>query len=174
VSYPSAFIGSNNSRNTAGANLPKQVSALGTIDTGFSHNAGSVSGTYNAAYDVWFSTGSGGDSGSPSGGYLMVWLYDPDGAQPIGTRVDTNVSIDGASGTYDIWFGQNGGKPCISYVRTATANSLKFDLNKFIQHAVGRGDSIQSSWYLTNVFAGFEIWSGGVGLKTTAFYALVN
>jgi cellulose 1,4-beta-cellobiosidase len=173
VSYPSAFIGSNNSRNTAGANLPKQVSALGTIDTGFSHNAGSVGGTYNAAYDVWFSTGSGGDAGSPSGGYLMVWLYDPDDAQPIGTRVDTNVSIDGASGSWDIWLGQNGGKPCISYVRTEATTSLKFDLNQFIQHAVGRGD-VQSSWYLTNVFAGFEIWSGGVALKTNAFYALVN
>jgi cellulose 1,4-beta-cellobiosidase len=59
-------------------------------------------------------------------------------------------------------------------VRTQATTSLKFDLNAFIQHAVGRGDAIQSSWYLTNVFAGFEIWSGGVGLKTTAFYALVN
>ena len=33
---------------------------------------------------------------------------------------------------------------------------------------------IQNSWGLTNVFAGFEIWSGGVGLETTDFAVTVN
>jgi hypothetical protein len=29
-------------------------------------------------------------------------------------------------------------------------------------------------WYLTNIFTGFEIWSGGKGLESTAFDAVLN
>jgi cellulose 1,4-beta-cellobiosidase len=174
VSYPSTFIGSNYNRTTAGSNLPKQVSALTSVKTGWSHNAGSVDGTYNAAYDVWFSTGAGGDAQAPSGGYLMVWYSKPNGAQPIGSTDGQPVMIPGVSGTWEVWLGQNSGRPCISYVRTEATTSLEFDLKAFIQHATMRPGAIQSSWYLTNVFAGFEIWNGGMGLKTSSFYAIVE
>lgn len=175
VSYPSTFIGSNYNRSTSGSNLPKQVSALKSVKTGWSNNAGQgLQGTYNAAYDVWFSTGAGGDPMAPSGGFLMVWYSKPSGAQPIGSPDPTPVTIPGVSGQWEVWLGQNGSKPCISYVRTQATDSMEFDLNAFIQHATTRSGAIQSSWYLTNVFAGFEIWSGGVGLKTTAFYAIVE
>jgi cellulose 1,4-beta-cellobiosidase len=175
VSYPSTFIGSNYNRSTSGSNLPKQVSALKSVKTGWSNNAGQgPQGTYNAAYDVWFSTNAGGDGMAPSGGFLMVWYAKPTGAQPIGSADPTPVTIPGVDGQWEVWLGQNNGKPCISYVRKDATTSMEFDLNAFIQHAVMRGGSIQSSWYLTNVFAGFEIWSGGVGLKTTAFYAIVE
>jgi hypothetical protein len=175
ISYPSVFIGSNNGRSTAGDNLPKAVTALTTVPTSWTNNAGSVSGTYNAAYDVWFSTSSAGDSGSPSGGFLMVWYYKPQGAQPIGSPKYTGVTISGASGSYDVWIGMNGSVPCISYVRTQSIQSMSYDLNAFIEDAVhNRAGTIQSSWYLTNVYAGFEIWSGGAGLKTTAFSVVVN
>ncbi len=175
VSYPSSFIGSNHDRATTGSNLPKQVSALSTVKTGWSNNANSgISGLYNAAYDVWFSTGAGGDPGSPSGGFLMVWYWKPSGAQPIGSVQGAPVTIPGVSGQWEVWVGQNGGKPCISYVRTQPIESLDFDLNAFIKHSTSQPGGINASWYLTNVFAGFEIWSGGVGLKTTAFYAIVE
>jgi hypothetical protein len=171
VSYPSAFIGSNNNRTTTGSNLPKQISTIQSVQTSWSTNAGSVSGTYNASYDVWFSTGAGGDAGSPSGGYLMVWLYDPSSAQPIGEL--QSGSFSSAGGTFDVWFGYNNSKPCVSYLYRGNTTSLSFDLNLFIKDAVSRG-YLQNSWYLTNVFAGFEIWNGGVGLKSTAFYVDVK
>jgi hypothetical protein len=175
ISYPSVFIGSNNGRTTAGDNLPKAVTALTTVPTSWSNNAGGPSGTYNAAYDVWFSTSSGGDSGSPSGGFLMVWYYKPSGAQPIGSVMYSGVAIAGASGTYDVWIGKNGAVPCISYVRTQSIQSMSYDLNSFIKDAVSnRPGTIQSGWYLTNVYAGFEIWNGGAGLETTSFSAIVN
>jgi len=136
-----------------------------------------VSGTYNAAYDVWFSAGSGGDNGasSPSGGYLMVWFYKPSsGGQPIGSVQASGVSISGNA--WDIWYGgtQNG-VPVISYVKTASTTSLSFDLNVFIKDAVAnRPNTIKSGMALTNVFAGFEIWNGGTGLKTNNFCTIVN
>ncbi len=177
VSFPSTFIGSNGGHATTGSNLPKAVSSLTTVPTAWSNNAGSVSGTYNATYDVWFSSGSGGDNGanSPSGGYLMVWLYKPSsGGQPIGSVKASGVSISGS--TWDIWYGgtQNG-VPVVSYVKTANATSLSFDLDVFIKDAVAnRPGTIGSGMALTNVFAGFEIWSGGTGLKTNNFCAIVN
>ena len=174
VSYPSVFIGSNYNRATKGSNLPKQVSSLTSVKTGWSNNAGSAPGSYNAAYDVWFSTSASGDGQAPSGGYLMVWYSKPEGIQPIGSADPTPVTIPGVSGTWEIWLGQNGGKPCISYVRTQPTTSLEFDLKAFIAHATTRPNAIKAEWYLSNVFAGFEIWNGGVGLKTTAFYAIVE
>lgn len=174
VSYPSAFIGSNFDRRTTGSNLPKLVSSIASIDTGWFNNAGPISGTYNAAYDVWFSTVAAGDQGAPTGGYLMVWFYDPPNAQPLGSAMGT-ATIPGISMTWTVWKGTQLGKPCISYVANSTINGLVFDLNLFIKDAVqNHPQTIQNTWYLTNVFAGFEIWSGGVGLKTTDFYAVVK
>jgi hypothetical protein len=175
VSYPSVFIGSNNGRSTSGSNLPKLVSSLTGVPTTWSNNAGTPSGTYDAAYDVWFSTSASGDPGSPSGGFLMVWYYKPKDAQPIGSVKFPGVTIPGASGTWDVWIGDNGAVPCISYVRTQSIQSMGYDLNAFIHDAVtNRPGTIQTGWYLTNVYAGFEIWTGGQGLSTTSFSVVVN
>ena len=53
-------------------------------------------------------------------------------------------------------------------------NSLTFSLGDFIQDAVTRNcqgttKRPNSSWYLTNVFAGFEILRGSVGLEVKDF-----
>jgi hypothetical protein len=53
--------------------------------------------------------------------------------------------------------------------------TLSFDLNAFIKDAVAnRPNTILSSWHLTNVFIGFEIWRGALNVETTAFCAIVN
>ena len=178
VSYPSVFIGSNHMRTTAGSNLPIQISAIKSVKTAWSISR-QTSGTYNASYDVWFSTGPDGDPGNPSGGYLMVWYYKPGDAQPIGSILNDGhgVTVAGVPGSWDVWLGpnvENGNRPVISYVTTQPIDDLEFDLNAFIKDAVKRPGALQSGWYLSNVFAGFEVWSGGVGLKTKAFYAIVE
>jgi hypothetical protein len=41
----------------------------------------------------------------------------------------------------------------------------------------GSGDFpgyMNSDWYLTNIFTGFEIWKGGINLESTSFCAEVN
>jgi hypothetical protein len=181
--FPSMFIGANSRNSTMGSNLTKPVSALTTVPTTWIWNdngtlADTTTNVYNVAYDVWFSTNAAGEptAAGPSGGYLMVWLYDPPAAEPIGgDPMFEDVTIPGVSGTWDIWIGPNGTRPCISYVRTETTMGLSFDLNVFIKDAVmNRPNTIQSSWHLTNIFTGFEIWTGGVGLESTAFCAVVN
>jgi hypothetical protein len=51
---------------------------------------------------------------------------------------------------------------------------MTFDLNLFIKDAAASG--IQSSWYLTDVFGGFEIWTGSdsAGLQCTGFTCVVK
>ncbi len=175
--FPSMFIGANSSHTTMGSNLPKQVSALTAVPTTWAWNdnglmADPVTNIWNSTYDVWFSMNATGEptAFAPSGGYLMVWLYDPPSAQPIGRVTYSGVTIDGVDGTWDIWIGTNGSRPCISYVRTEPSLVLSTDLNFFIRDAVdNRPDTISGDWYLSNVFIGFEIWSGGAGLETTSF-----
>jgi hypothetical protein len=181
--FPSMFIGANAGNSTSGSGLPLQVSAITSLPTSWAWgDAGTrgdtASNSYNAAYDVWFSTNPQGepDAYGPSGGYLMVWLYDPPDAQPIGGRAQfSDVVVDGAPGTWDIWIGPNGGRPVINYVATEPVAALSTDLNRFIRDAVeNRPDTIVDEWYLTNVFVGFEIWRGGTGLETTRFCVEVN
>jgi hypothetical protein len=181
--FPSVFIGANSRHMTTGSNLPKAVTALTTVPTTWVWNdagtlADDTNNSYNATYDVWFSTSSAGEPTAvgPSGGYLMVWLHKPSDAQPIGgSPMKKAITIAGVPGTWDVWIGPNGNRPCISYVATQTTTSLSFDLNLFIQDAVkNQPNTIQSSWYLTNIFAGFEIWRGAQNVESTQWCALVN
>jgi Glycosyl hydrolase family 12 len=181
--FPSVFIGANSKHTTSNSNLPKAVSALTTVPTSWTWNdngtlADDTTNSYNATYDVWFSTIPAGEpmASGPSGGYLMVWYHKPADAQPIGgSPMKKAITIAGVPGTWDVWIGPNGTRPCISYVATQTTLSMSYDLNLFIQDAVkNQPNTIQSSWYLTNIFTGFEIWRGAVNVESTSFCALVN
>lgn len=173
-SYPSVFIGSNHGHSTSQSNLPIQVSQIQSVETGWRWSGGS-GGKYNSAYDVWFSSNAGGDSGNPSGAYLMVWFDDNNASvMPMGSQSGT-VSIAGKA--WNRWTCPGACQnqvPVISYVlASGSMAEWSFDLKSFIDDAVAQG-VVQDSWYLTNIFAGFEIWNGGVGLKTEDFCAVVN
>lgn len=181
--YPSFFIGSNNERATTGSNLPIAVSAIQSVQTNWAWAANGAQGMYNATYDVWFSNNAKGDPAAPSGAYLMVWFARAGGANPIAASYGAN-GAPSASGTatiagqtWDVYRGMNG-VPCISYVARSTLSSLSFDLKAFISDAVTNGSrygaSVTNSMYLTNVFAGFEIWNNGAGLQTTDFSVVVK
>jgi hypothetical protein len=176
--FPSVFTGANSNNNTGSSSmLPRAVSSIakGSVMTSMTWADNGATGSYNAAYDVWFSTGSGGDpaAAGPSGGYLMVWFYKPSDNQPIGATITNGTVVIGGQ-QFNIWYGMNGSKPVVSYVAQQKMSSWTFSLGAFIQDAVGRTCSgstkcVQSSWYLTNVFSGFEIWNGGLNLQTTDF-----
>ena len=178
--FPTLFIGSYSGHQTKLSNLPKQVSALTTVPTVFSTDASSHdTSNFNATYDVWFTASSAtlpatASSPGAGGAYLMVWLYKPSQRQPRGTSKYPAHSVAGMSGTWDVWIDSSTNPPCISYVSTTALDSLSFDLNKFIQDSVTNSYGVTSSMYLSIVFAGFEIWSGGDGLTVEQFCAQVN
>ena len=174
--FPSVFTGANSGNNTGSSSmLPRAVSSIpkGSVMTSWTWADNGATGSYNAAYDVWFSTSSAGEPSAsyPSGGFLMVWYHMPTSNQPIGSMI-ASTTIDGKG--WNVWYGTNSGngKPCVTYAAQQSINSFSYSLGDFIQDAVTRG-YLQSSWYLTNVFAGFEIWNGGVGLEVTDFSVTV-
>jgi len=176
--YPSIFTGAYDNRSTTGSGLPRAISQIGagSVMTSFTWADNGAQGSWNAAYDVWFSTTSAGDATapSPSGGYLMVWFYKPSDNQPIGATLTTNGTAPIGGKNFSVWYGTNNGKPVVSYVAQQNFNSWTFSLGDFIQDAITRNcqgttKCLNSSWYLTNVFAGFEIWRGSVGLEVKDF-----
>jgi hypothetical protein len=63
---------------------------------------------------------------------------------------------------------------------SCTVNDYEFDVNAFIQDAVQRASTgglcelaFGQNLFLTDLFAGFEIWSGGTGLRVNEFTANV-
>lgn len=176
--FPSLYIGEYTGHAGKGSNLPKQVSALTSVNTVFVTNANSKGhSNYNATYDVWFTPTSAplpADQYDPGmgGAYLMVWFFMPTDRQPRGFPETSSHMVPGLSGTWDVWIDHTD-PLCVSYVSTTPLEKLDFDLNNFIQDSVSNGYGITSSMYLSIVFAGFEIWGGGDGVQAKAFCANV-
>jgi hypothetical protein len=176
MGYPSLFIGSNggNGQATTGSNLAKQVMALTDIPTAWRWSG---TGTqFNVAYDVWFAPGAG-DAGPGTRSFLMVWFHKTAGvfAEGEGEGHSGGVATINTKSFNTYVSQQFEGRPIISYVATTTLNEWAFDLNDFITDAKARTSTAQATpvindnLYLTNVFAGFEVWSGVSNLKTDKF-----
>jgi hypothetical protein len=166
VGYPSIYKGCSHSWCTPSSGLPAQVSSVGS-DTGdtswwFDWNS---TGEYNATYDLWFDTTPNYTGGTSDGAELMVWLNSREvhlGGNTLGT-----TTIDGV--TYSIWLARKATWNRIAYERISPVTRVTdLDLIPLIEDAVSRG-AITPSWYWIDVEAGFEIWSGGVGLMTNEF-----
>ena len=200
ASFPSTYVGANGNiangtYNTwSDSGLPKQISVMQSVTTSFAWS-GQSGGDFNATYDVWFakSPPTAGSYDDAVSGFLMVWLYQPSGRQPIGKKVRTTATIAGH--TWNVWVGPRGtaagdgtNRPVVSYVATDSpvASLTGFNLRDFMNDAVTNGASdmsaggtsqaFASSWYLTDVFAGFEIWTGSsaTNLKSTGFSCVVK
>jgi len=176
IGYPSLFIGSagGDGQATTGSNLAKQVKSLTDIPTAWRWSG---TGTqFNAAYDVWFSP-TAGDGGKSNRSFLMVWFSKTSSVFAEGEgegHSGGQATINGKS--FNTYVSQQfEGRPIISYVAATTLNEWAFDLNDFITDAKTRTSTAQATavindnLYLTNVFAGFEVWSGVSNLKTDKF-----
>ncbi|MEO3874437.1 cellulose binding domain-containing protein [Nonomuraea sp. B12E4] len=164
AAYPSIYAGCHYATCSTGSNLPMQASSssFGGLRSSVSMTYPG-SGTWNAAYDLWFDPTPRTD-GQNTGAEIMIWLNRQGSIQPVGSQVGT-ANLGGA--TWQVWFG-NIGWNVISYVRTSPTSSLDFAINTFYADAISRGYA-QRSWYLTSVQAGFEPWIGGAGLAVNSF-----
>jgi chitodextrinase len=167
VSYPSVFLGCHYTNCSPGTNLPMQVSQISSATSSINYTF--VSGaTYNASYDIWLDPTPRRDGVNAM--EIMIWFNRQGSIQPIGSR---NGSATIAGRTWEVWTGSNGSNNVVSYVAPSAISSLNFSVLDFINDVVNRG-SINRSWYLTSIQAGFEPWIGGVGLAVNSFSAAVN
>jgi Glycosyl hydrolase family 12 len=176
---PSLYYGNHWGTVCSGARLPVPVSAItagGAVTTSWSIDTSTVAAgdVWGASYDVWFNASSSGNqSGDDASNLeLMIWLDHSPGASPTGHQVASKMSIAGL--TWNVWYGLGGNGPCVSYVLSPASSSVKdLDLGRLAADAVARGH-LSASWYLIDVEAGFEMWSGGAGLESTAFSVSVS
>ncbi|WP_433802059.1 GH12 family glycosyl hydrolase domain-containing protein [Actinomycetospora sp. CA-084318] len=164
ASYPSIMSGCWMGTCTEGTTLPHRISELGPISSSV---AGEIPAgtTSNLAYDLWADSTPRKD-GHNDAVELMIWLKETGGIKPIGQQAGT-ASIGGA--TWDVWKGENGGVPVISYVRQGYVDRADdLPLTDFVNDAVEQG-SVQATDFLTNIQAGFEPWTGGPGMALTRF-----
>jgi len=147
--------------------LPVQVSNLGDATSSWTTTL-PASGTYEASYDLWFST-TPTTPGQPDGGEVLI-RPGGNGAPNVSS---TTTYIDGTS-----WYvaqttqTANGVTwPVVIYQRvTPTTTVSNLDLRYFIRDAVVRG-AVSPSSYLISVEAGYDIQqaSGSPGLTTSSF-----
>jgi hypothetical protein len=168
ASYPSIFKGCHWGNCTNGSGMPVQVASLPAVKSGWTVVA-PESGAYDIAYDLWFNQ-TPTTSGQPNGTELMIWIRHAGGVRPAGSQVGT-VSLAGAA--WDVWKGKMPSWTYVAYVRQAAADAVDLDLRAFVEDAVARG-TIDPSWYMVDIEAGFEIWQGGRGLATSSFSAVVG
>ncbi|WP_258724079.1 GH12 family glycosyl hydrolase domain-containing protein [Cellulomonas sp. NS3] len=168
-SYPTVYYGCHYGVCSTSGNI--LTNGLQASDPAFAGISTSVSmsypssGTYNAAYDIWFhQSRPTSTTGQNNGAELMIWLNRQGSIQPIGSRVGT-ANLNGA--TWEVWSG-NIGWNVISYVRTTPTTSLSFNVKTFWDDVVSRGLG-SSAWWLTSIQAGFEPWIGGTGLAVNNF-----
>jgi hypothetical protein len=173
ASYPTMFCGTYSDSQSGACGLPKELSSIESLRTGWRWSANGNTGEYNAAYDVWLSSSSaiGGHSS-----FLMIWLRDPPGQQPAGQRRVSGVAVPNAPGIWDIWAGNAGNLPIVNYVRREGLDSpeLEVDVMDFVRDAQARQLEMPGSVVLS-VAVGFEIWEGPISnLQTQDFYVQVR
>ncbi len=201
ASFPSVYIGGNgNIANGAyltwdDSGLPKQVSTVMRAKTSFNWKGGSEGGDFAATVKIWFSKSKpvAGSYDDAISGSLAIWLGQPSHRQPVGERV-REARLEGH--LFDVWVGPHGStalgtddpaRPVVSYViKDATLSGLDFDLVSFVVDAVSQGGADRSagktsmavdrSWYVTDVFGGFQIWTGSdaTGLTCKKFSCRVD
>jgi hypothetical protein len=201
ASFPSIYIGANGAiANGAYAtwtdsDLPIQISKIASAQTSFDWSAPTPAGEFAATVDVWFAKAApiAGAYDDAVSGSLMIWLGKPSSRQPVGERV-RQATIAGRA--WDVWVGPHGAtalgtddasRPVVSYVvQNGPLTGLDFDLINFITDAVANSgadmsagrtsQAFESRWYLTDVIAGFQIWTGSdaTGLRCTRFACQVK
>ncbi|WP_253849121.1 GH12 family glycosyl hydrolase domain-containing protein [Mycobacterium asiaticum] len=167
LGYPSIYEGVHYGTSSIGTNLPIQLGQINSATTSIDYNY-VPTGTWNASYDIWL------DSTYTTTGVndqeIMIWFNHQGPIQPVGATVG-NATINGK--TFVVWDGSNGQNNVMSYVATEPIEVWTFDVMDFVDHT-STMEPINDSWYLTSIQAGFEPWSGGVGLGVDSFSANVN
>ncbi len=161
--YPAIFKGCHWMWCTTKNNpMPLQVKYVDSAPFTWVFNTLNVTGTWNAALDIWFAELPTGWDYSAE---LMIWLDYHGGAAPAGSKKAT-LEIGGLN--WDVYFAAWSSWNYIAYKITSPVDSVSLDLRDFIHDSIIRG-YLYTPWYMHAIEAGFEIFSGGQGLTTYSF-----
>jgi len=183
--YPDFMYGCFYGACTDNTQLPIQVSALSNYSITSGEKVVEPSGdTNDVAYDIWFNTGpTTPTTQNTTGTEMMIWVQRQGNVGPtnlVGTFTSsgitwnvyewTNTGNCNCSGT---------GSQVIDFINAAASSdgptsgtTFSLSLVPFFEEALALGQ-IQSSWYLTTIEFGTEIWVGGPGIQVNDFWVNV-
>ncbi|MGH7738753.1 MAG: GH12 family glycosyl hydrolase domain-containing protein, partial [bacterium] len=169
ASYPFIYYGSHFGSVSPGSVLPMKIGTLKTATSRWDFAVPST-GSWDAAYDIWFSQGLSTVGGFRGGAELMIWLNYRGDVPPAGKKIGA-VVLDGKSWT--LWEGPIGWN-YIAYLADQPVTSVKhLNLMAFVKDSVTRG-YIRPDWYLAAVEAGDELRTGGAPFTSKAFSVSIN
>ncbi|MFY2858688.1 GH12 family glycosyl hydrolase domain-containing protein [Mycobacterium sp. THU-M104] len=169
LSYPSVYLGAAYNNISPHSPLPDQLSQIQTATSSISYTY-PKSGTYDASYDIWLNPTD--VTNGVNHQEIMIWFNHVGSIQPVGSDVG-QATIDGKQ--FAVWEGDNGQNQVVSYVADTPIQSWNnMNVLNFIDKTETYESSVNSSWHLSSIQAGFEPWSGSVGAAVDTFSASVN
>jgi post-segregation antitoxin (ccd killing protein) len=184
--YPDFTYGCFYGACTQNTQLPIQVSALSNYSITSGETVVEPSGASNdVAYDIWFNTGPTTPTNqNTTGTEMMIWVQRNGGVGPSGPV--TTITSSGITWNVYTWTNTGNcncsgtGSQVIDFINAAPSSNgptsgTTFSLNlvPFFEEALALGQ-IQSSWYLTTIEFGTEIWVGGPGIQVNNFWVNVG
>ncbi len=167
AAFPNIFYGCSWGICSPGTGLPRQLSRLHHPVTSW-YTAGRPRGRWDAAYDIWFAK-KRYTSGQDHGAEIMLWLRSSGLGRPAGH----GVLIGRRRWQVEHWVttSPSGDRwPLIIFRMIHPHGYVRhLALMPFFRRAEAMG-LLNRKWWLTAVEAGFEVWRGGAGLRTTAFW----
>lgn len=179
-SYPNIFFGNELNRISPNSSiLPKQVSTLTSVTSSWNFTpGGSLSDSWDIAYDIWFCPNNTCPGAWPCNGTeMMIWV-DYLGLSGYQSQVGGPISVGGVQ--WQLWNQQGGAGTSntwteLSYLSlTPSADPVNnLDILAFIKNAEAHG-LIQPSWYLYSIPAGIELRTGGIPFTSNSFSVQVQ
>lgn len=168
AAFPNIFYGCSWGVCSRGTGLPRRLSRLHRPVTSW-YTRGRPAGRWDVAYDIWFAR-QRHTSGQDRGAEIMLWLRSKGLGRPGGH----GMLIERHRWQLEHWITTNpstGARwPLIIFRMTRPSGFVShLHLMPFFRRAEALG-LLNRSWWLTAVEAGFEVWRGGAGLRTTSFW----
>jgi hypothetical protein len=171
MAYPFVLYGCSWQLCTGGSHLPAPVKKVRSARATW-YTSGKAPGRWNAAFDIWFGRHRAAINGQAQGAELMVWLNAHD-YPAVHSKI---IRVDHRRWYVLHWKASHAGRQW-NYIQIRavhpTTHVRSLSLLPIIKRVEKMG-LVSRKWWLLNIEAGFEIWHGGKGLKTTSFAASVR
>jgi hypothetical protein len=170
LAYPAAVDGWEWGWMFSDTGLPVQLSSGTPVSSSWDYTfTQDTANTFDVSYDCWLTSSSDPGDSNPQG-EMMIWLNHGGGAGPAGSEMAT-VSVDGAS--WDLYIDTDNTWPIYSFVRTSTTTSSSLTITDFTK-VLTSSYGLNSSYYLSSVQAGTEIWTGEGQIDSNSYSVTVG
>lgn len=172
TSYPDVMRGCIWQVCTERTAMPAQIRDIRWLHSTW-HTRENARGTWNAAYDIWIGRHKHNRDGSATrdGAELMIWLNHHGACCAL--RYAHKFRIERRWWWLQTWRACDSKiNICWHYIQFRLVHPRwrvdNLDLKPFVRLSE-RKHLIQPRWWMQSVGAGFEVWSGGVGLTSTKY-----